>query len=588
MKTKIICLLLALVMLVPVFASCGDETPVVDNTCTSHVDDNADGKCDKCKAKMNTINKCDNHADNNNDGKCDSCGGDMGGEEVVDYPWSNTNIIFQMSLNSDSGGNPSGSKRYLAGEDLGAVELIDSQISQRNSEAYDTTKVRVTYDYLPDTNEYAWGKSIDDIYATVQSQTTKDAPDIYSNFTYDIVGASLKTCFANLRSSAYGANYFEFLDEDYDEATNNRGYMYEFMQSTTLFQQKMYVLASDYFTDLIRAFFIVPVNVKLLEQVGMGVTGDLTGDGKFTIDDFYAEVEAKKWTYDKVASYSDAVYSGSAGAETLNDTIGFAITAGGIAASGLLYTTSITVIDRGEDETGENFNYAYPAADDMTELFDFTEALGDLVNKTGVLVVTDANTEGYGDNALRAIRNQFCANKVLFGDVINLGALEEDKYQTLKESSGFGVVPVPLYHEIPAGSNETYLTSIHNNGRPGAIAANTKNFAQCTAFLNYQSTHSTDILNFYYDYKLQYDVAGGADGTVKMLQYIRLNVRSNFDKVIEDAIGVFNETSSERWHAIILAARYDVEDMRKEYDNRYETKTKQLQDLVKLYGILPA
>ena len=217
-----------------------------------------------------------------------------------------------------------------------------------------------------------------------------------------------------------------------------------------------------------------------------------------------------------------------------------------------------------------------------------TKNLSDLVNSTGVLVVGAEQYKGYGESPLAAVRNQFCANKVLFGDVINLGALEADEYQTLKEGSGFGVVPVPLYHEVAEGSDETYLTSIHNNGRPGAIAKNTKKFSQCTAFLNYQSTHSTNILNYYYNYKLQYDVAGGASGTVDMLQYIRLNVRSAFDKVIEDAIGVFNETQKQRWHNIILNANYQVANMRQEYDSLFEDKTKMLSDLVKLYGILPA
>ena len=192
----------------------------------------------------------------------------------------------------------------------------------------------------------------------------------------------------------------------------------------------------------------------------------------------------------------------------------------------------------------------------------------------------------YGATPLLAIRTRFTNNKVLFGSVILVGSLEDESYQRLKDSSGFGVVPVPLYHNVDAASSETYLTSIHNVGRAGGIAANTRNFAQVTAFLNYQSTHSTDILNQYYDYKLQYDIADGTKGTVEMLQYIRLNVRSSFDKTFEDAIGVFYETTSDRWHSILLQNNYEV-NFRPEYERLYSSKEGNLRNLIKEYDNLP-
>ena len=42
------------------------------------------------------------------------------------------------------------------------------------------------------------------------------------------------------------------------------------------------------------------------------------------------------------------------------------------------------------------------------------------------------------------------------------------------------------------------------------------------------------------------------DRTVEMLQYIRKNVRSAFDKTFEDAIGVYNAQESHRWHMLFL------------------------------------
>ena len=214
------------------------------------------------------------------------------------------------------------------------------------------------------------------------------------------------------------------------------------------------------------------------------------------------------------------------------------------------------------------------------------------MDATGVLCISRdscASTIGeYGEGAI-AIRTRFCADQVLFGSTICVGSLEYPDYQRLKNSpgSGFGVVPVPLYHEIPEGSSESYLTTIHNLGRPGAIAMNTKNFTQCTAFLNYQSTHSTDILNYYYDYQLQYNIADGSKGTVEMLQFIRTNVRSAFDKTFEDAIGIYDGDTSNRWHSILARAAFEEEDMRQEYIDRIGNKQKLLNQLYEEWAGLP-
>jgi hypothetical protein len=417
---------------------------------------------------------------------------------------------------------------------------------------------------------------------------------MYCNFVYDMVGASLKGCFANLYSKSRGQgelagkNYFEFINDDYDESVDNRGYMFEYMTTLTLSQHKMYVIASDYFTDMIRAFLIVPVSVKLIEDVGMDVTGDRDGDGVFTLDDFYEQVKAGEWTYDLLAQYSEKVYQRAGdnqGAAWLGDeVVGFAMAGGGLAATGLLYTSSVVVIHREWDDERNDWKYYYP--EDNPDLYAFCDATTALFKKPGIVYVQGGSEiTQWGASHLLAIRTRFAENHVLFGDIMMVGALEFEQYQTMKENGGFGVVPVPLYR---SGSADKYLTQIHNVGRPGAIATNTRKFAECTAFLNYQSTHSTDILNEYYDYKLQYDVVDGPKGTVDMLQYIRLNVRTYFDKCFEDAIGVFygDEAYDSKWLVIMSAAHFQL-DIRADYKRLYEAKEANLKTLVAYYDELP-
>lgn len=70
MKTKIFALIAAMLCIGMLLVSCGEE--VADNTCTSHVDENKDKKCDLCA--VDYIAPCNQVIDADNDGKCDYCG----------------------------------------------------------------------------------------------------------------------------------------------------------------------------------------------------------------------------------------------------------------------------------------------------------------------------------------------------------------------------------------------------------------------------------------------------------------------------------------------------------------------------------
>ncbi len=590
MKKRIFCLLLAVLMLVGVagvFTSCGGGG---NDDCKSHVDTNKDNKCDNCGETMSA--KC-SHEDADEDGKCDKCGTNMpkDDDEVVEYPWADDDpvqLLFQMSHASDSQSLTSMCQRYLAGEDSKAIEEIDTMVADRNAMAAIETNINVTYQYYDDDDDHGWGDTIHIMQTDVNSGSTK-IPDMYCNFQYDLMGASLKGTFANLKSTKYnyqGANYFEFLEDDwyqeYDADGYSVGYMYEYMQSTTLNEDKMYILASDYFIDLVRAFYVVPVHIGLLEANGAEITGDLDGDGDFTIEDFYLEVKDKKWTYNKVIEYGAKVYddTNKDGVKNLGDTLGLAL-CNGIPASGVLYTTNIEVIEW-DDEKGK---YVYP--EESPQLYSLFDAIKNLIVQTGV--VYDPKKV---DNVLAhiRIRKEFVENKVLFGSIIQVGSLEYEGYQQLKSNAGFGVVPVPLYHEVEEGSDENYLTAIHNVGRPGAISSATRKFAECTAFLNYQSefrgdskdTDSNDILTQYYNFKLQYDVADGSAGTVDMLRYIRSNVRSAFDKSFEDGIGIHFNCTADRWSSVIAVYNWSF-DVRTVYSELASRKSAYLQTLSDLF-----
>lgn len=81
---KLLILLLSLI-LVFAFVSCGGSTDTPEE-CTEHVDEDTNGKCDKCGATLEVPKEeCTEHSDLNKDGKCDICEKDIS-KETVNIP----------------------------------------------------------------------------------------------------------------------------------------------------------------------------------------------------------------------------------------------------------------------------------------------------------------------------------------------------------------------------------------------------------------------------------------------------------------------------------------------------------------------
>ena len=566
MKKKIICMLLVLVMCLSFIVACGKDGGSTDDSGNNGSANNNGGSTNKPGNKPSK-------PDDGNKGEIDWW---------EDITYEQTTLRFQMTNCSNQEELPSGCARYLAGEEPENKD-VDKYVADRNDAALFNTNIKsVTYEYFPDDQTYGFSATIDIMYEMVMNPDSK-TPDMFCNWMTDMLCASLKGAFANLNSRVrgeddqYGKNYFDL---------NDPGYMADLMGSLTLSQSKIYVIASDYFMDLIRAFFVVPVNVNLYNSIADEMIDDLNDDGEHDINDFFIEVLDGGWTYERLIEYSTKIYVDSnklVDGEDDQDQLGFALSKNGLPAAGLVYTSSVVVIQKTPNDAG-GFNYAYP--DENQELYDLSNAIANLMNQTGIICVTDKGTD---ISVNTRVRTMFSTNKLLFGGIILVGALEYESYQEMKsvDDGGFGVVPVPVYKE-----GDSYLTQIHVVGRAGGIAHSTTKYAQCTAFLHYQSSNSADVLNEYYDYQLTYDIADNLDGNVEMLQYIRQNVRTSFDKLFEDAIGFFYESSdptapANRWHTMICDNNFEVTNMRDRYGTIVPTKKESLKELIAQYNTLP-
>ena len=229
MKTKLLALLLALVMVVTMLASCDfgntPDDPDDGDDCTSHVDKNGDSKCDNCGTPVAP--------------KPPVGGGD--GEDDEDIPnitWSDkAELIFQMTDNSNGDELSSGCRRFLSGELLeGTVAgFVEENAQDRNDDAYEYANVHITYLYYPNSQGNGWGGNITNMFNAATSTTEKGRPDMFCNFVYDMVSSSLLGSFANLytdKAASTGVkdgelrNYFAFAkngkyDTTYTTTTTN-------------------------------------------------------------------------------------------------------------------------------------------------------------------------------------------------------------------------------------------------------------------------------------------------------------------------------------------------------------------------------
>ena len=139
---------------------------------------------------------------------------------------------------------------------------------------------------------------------------------------------------------------------------------------------------------------------------------------------------------------------------------------------------------------------------------------------------------------------------------------------------GFGIAPVPIYRTADAhGASvyDGYNVQIDHLGKVCGIAACTTKFSQCTAFLNYQSMNSREIIKEYYNGVLnERNPKDVADSNAQIFALLRNSIGSGLDMMLEDAIAqyykAYNSNSTlYKWHEMIKADEYQCTSMKIKY-----------------------
>ena len=510
-------------------------------------------------------------------------------DRTKSYYWTeNQSILIEMNLSSEKKELSALTKRYMAGmgeEGESLTSRLDTLVYDRNSAAYSTTKMSVSYVFIPD-GEADWGKYHGKISNAIATPT-EDTPDVYCGLAWDLGACSAKGDFVNLMSTTRGTeNYFTFNEENYNADYDDEGYFYELMTSMSPVDNKMYLYASNYTLDVIRAIYCIPVSITLLESLSLEKIGEIAngynyawdcdGDNDWDVDDFYDMVLSKNWTFDALGILGGAAYSNDSGAAEVNfgDTLGFVHdTYAGLPSAGVMFSNDINFFTKSYDTDGTPL---YNVNDTNEDFITLVNEFGDVFNYKGNFAQYAAPT-GY-DSMLQAIRTRFSEDKILFGGVITVGALDYTEYQSME--GGFGIVPIPL-----VDSSKEYVSAIHNLARVMGIAKSSTKFDQISAFLDYQALNSDDVMSNYYSL-LQYDTVGGEKYNITVLNTLRNSLGDNSSQYLENQIHANKSAFSvaiDRWSKFLQTTEFDPESLRSKYDASMTAKNTALKELVVIY-----
>ncbi len=515
---RVISLLLVLIMAFALLVSCGDEptTPSGDGQGT-----NTGG---------NTGNTGGNTGDTGNTGGNTGGTGNTGGntdgtgntgDDVGDTPttpWEDEvkfdDVTIKLLLSKlDDAELPTGCQKYMQGpestldeeaDNATGFERVQNEVLLRNEAARDKLGLDVQYDYIA----AKWGEAAAVIRDREQGQ---NAPDMYCDMMYDMSSLTIQNgIFANILKYTQedlgvpgwvdGAGYFKI--------SNVNGYNVSLMQDMALTDDKQFLIAGDYYMDVLRAMLVMPFNMEMYTN--------LVNPSDADCSQLYQDVLDGMWTWDMLMSFSK-VYTGSGNASLESDNILMALSIGGLTATGLIYSTAFQCYTVEDDGT-------YSLNDTCSELSRIFSKASQLVTTGGV--VCDDTTRG-DDKGVIACKRKFTAGGALFAGPNMLGVIEETEFGEMGQLS---ILPIPK-----VGEYDEYNTAINSRARVGALSFHSTKKAETSAWIQYCTEHSDKVRAEYFD-KAMNDKYMSGSGAKEMLDFIYANVGDNKSMILDQMI----------------------------------------------------
>ncbi|MBR6053163.1 MAG: hypothetical protein IKP55_05225 [Clostridia bacterium] len=511
------------------------------------------------------------------------------GEEVRALSAPNRNIKIQLSAFGNAE-KVSKNDKYVAGPDAveeGETPEIQVMVFERNRAANELLGTTVAYSYWSDLGwDAQWGR----IETLVKGQDP-DAPDVFVDMIFDLGVATTKGLFKDVWSIP--GSYFDF-----DAA----GWMGEWMESMSLSGDRAYIMAGDYFLDVMRAMGVLPFNMTMMDAnadllaAAILPENETLAPGEELSARFFDFVEEGKWTWDTLTKLSAAIWRDvdNSGDDTIGDRLGF-LGSGRTNMSSSLYLYSnsddlFDVVEHIEDPSseynGKRWIY-YP--DDPGVLGDIFDAIYALFDGKGTMA------PNYPNEGATILEPGLAYHWIKFGEggetgtlfagCCVLGALEDEAFQNMTDL--YSVVPIPKLR-----AEGEYNTVIHNVGDAGAMNVNAHpdKAKAVSAFLQYCTVHSGEIREEFLQIVTKYRTTVYNQGTDRMFDIIYSRIVDGRDKSIEDMMRKGDGTSGKRWHVLIMQGNeytHDSSFLASEYAAAKSAKQAYLDDLLAIWYTLP-
>jgi len=418
-----------------------------------------------------------------------SCGGDDGGvddggDRGADGSWDGVDfegstLSICVSANQDSEVTFPAADIYTKGPDAVTTEEVQKKVLARNERVATMLGLNVEYS----TRDLAYSEVLDDISKLVQG-AAEDAPDIYNNDMYGLTRAMVAGYLWNVKNPGTDVegnevkNYFDFT---YD------GWNYEYMKGMTFDQEKLYILAGDYFLDLVRMAWVLYVNVDMFNENAAALDYE-------DVNHFYEYVAAGVWDYEMMRDICRKIWNDNGnerGKTDKNDSrIGLAINH--VSDGIFISATGVTTFYQDE-------NYTPRVMADIGTYNLMASELRAIISGNGASNAKMETGDGiYYEQLVLSSTEYFFDGNFLFAMSV-LGELESPAMRDVTFQKG--LVPLPKWDEQ---RQERYHTMAHDQAELGAILNNAKSFGRASAYMQAVNEESKDVLHEYYEKGLKF------------------------------------------------------------------------------------
>ena len=421
--------------------------------------------------------------------------------EAVDYGGSEFWIYTSVNAASTGMGN---SNFMIEGEEQAdSSDIVASAVYKRNLDTEELLGINLEYVH----SDLIYTAVSDDIKKFVTSGS--DEFDLIINDLFPLAALSINGYFVNT------------LDEEYKFDFDQRYWYSDYMTDVSFVEGYQFLLAGDYFADIIRSGHCLIYNKSLYE--------DKYGNP----DELYDVVLNYEWTQQKMLELIDDNYvdlNGNGKADE-EDRYGFAICD--------IWGCSIPLITSGDcDYMTRDEETGYPLItinNDRT--YALTESIYNLIYSKGTGTFTE-----------QEMLNVFARDQALIVGYQRLGSLENLRGM----ENDLGIIPYPMLF----ASDKQYTTSSHDTTEVGVVLTTALNDMEYISTVLEVLNRETDktVMPQYYEtaLKIKYtdDPQAGA-----MIDIIHDNFRNVFELAYDNAI---NEPIKSVIYGTIAAKSYNV------------------------------